>query len=375
MIPQTKNFAPRISDALTEFLEGAQMPLEVTEYSEDFAGGTTLGYVRKENQDRYVIARYCHPDVTRGFVVSAVADGVGSLPESGWSASAAIAAFVAALAAEVENSRGPRPFWRQIMQTAVETANRFVFSKSGERGASTLSALVIPFGEPACAIQVGDSKIFGVDREFRFTQLSTDQTVASQLAALGVHGGIPEDRDPRLDRSLAQYIGMPDLVVPQFVEIEPKWNTVVIASDGIAAVRTSLTEDGWNLLSKSSKSRSDLVRKILHLCNWFGGADNTTVIVTPVNLTSHSIRARDGIWLEAATCSRAIEIHIPRIEFGVPRETFSINERKRLKGTKGKRPPRDRQPQTKPELAEGKPAPTITFLPGLAKDVNDPTNP
>ena len=178
-------------EALVELLEIEQSQLQVAETGNGIAAGSTLGQVRKENQDRYLVVRYAHPEPNRSFFLAAIADGVGSLPQSGLSASSAIAVFVSALTTEIERlafSSG-LPNWERLLREAVQHANRYVYAKTGERGASTLSVVVVPSKHPACAVQIGDSKIFGISKDFHFTQLSIDQTVGMHLQSLGVPQG------------------------------------------------------------------------------------------------------------------------------------------------------------------------------------------
>jgi len=382
VIPLSTTIDLATVEALVEFLELEQSQLEVTETRDGIAAGSTLGQVRKENQDRYLVVRYAHPESGRNFFLAAIADGVGSLPQSGLSASTAIAVFVSALTTEIERlaSSSAQPSWERLLRDAVQHANRYVYGKTGERGASTLSVVVVPSKHPACAVQIGDSKIFGLSKDFRFTQLSIDQTVGSHLVSLGVPHGSAAGRDPRFDRALAQYIGMADAVEPQFVVLERKWESILIATDGIAAVRKVLLEEGWNLISQQAKSRADFVRKILYLCNWFGGTDNSTLVIFPLSEQIMSIAARrDSSVLSAVTGSRTIELRVRSITAPSFVPTSSASDRKRQKAGKFRRGQKDRTQDPNSTEADGKSnpksAPSITFLPGLAKNEHELSNP
>lgn len=365
-------------ETLVDFLQVPQPQLEVTETVAGVAGGSTLGQVRKENQDRYLVARYSHPDSARSFLVAAIADGVGSLPESGLSASTAISAFVSALVTQMERPLfEPRIEWERLLRESVQQANRFVFSRTAERGASTFSAVIVPINTPPCAVHVGDSKIFGLSKDFHFTQLSVDHTVGSHLQSLGLPQGNLAGRDPRFDRSLAQYIGMADTLEPQFVVLERNWESILIATDGIAVAKRVLNEEGWNLISQNSKSRADFVRKILYLSNWVGGADNCTVVVLPLSKELMSVvPRRGGSLLSAFTGSRSIELGNRTASSSYSPDSWPTSDRKRQKTGKFKRGQKNVPQEQKPNIAlnksDSKPTPSITFLPGLAKDEHTP---
>ena len=102
---------------------------------------------------------------------------------------------------------------------------------------------------------------------------------------------------------------MADTVEPQFMILDKKWESLLIATDGIAVVKKVLLEDGWKLISQHAKSRSDFVRKILYLCNWFGGTDNSTLVIFPVSDKVTSIAPqRNTTVLIAVSGSRTIEL-------------------------------------------------------------------
>lgn len=369
-------------EALVDFLESPQSSLESTETLSGVAAGTTLGQVREENQDRHLIAQYFHRDAQQSFFVAVIADGVGSLKESGLAASAAISAFVAALISEIEgrSANGTRSSWGQMLGAAIQRTNRYVYHRRAERGASTLSAVVVPADHPACAVHVGDSKIFGLSKDFGFTQLSTDQTVGTHLQALGLPLGKTVGRDPRFDRALAQYIGMAEDLQPQFLIIEKQWDQLLLATDGVVAAKRVLSEEGWGLISRHAKSRADFVRKILTFTNWNGGDDNSTIVLIPISKKLLPGPTNSGMsFLSAVSGSRTIEMHMRALVTQPGSERASGGYRKRQKADKFRRDQKvqgKEAPLTAPEgKAESKSVPSITFLPGLSKDDYGTKNP
>ena len=375
VIPPNTIIDPAIVEALIGLLHNPQSHLEVIETPWDVAGGSTLGRVRKENQDRYLVARFFHPESSRNFFVAVVADGVGSLPDSGQSASAAIAAFVSVLVTKMEyrSNEGFISSWGELLREAMQNVNQYVYGKTAERGASTFSAVVAPANAPICAVHIGDSKIYGVSKDFHFTQLSIDQTVGSHLQSLGLPQGDLAGRDPRFERALAQYIGTTDALEPQIFTIEKKWESILIATDGISSARKALSEEGWNLISQHANSRSDFVKNILSVCNCLGGEDNSTFVVFPMsNQLNSSTTRRDASVLTAVTGSRTTVIRSRPFPIQPIVPKSSVTDRKRQKPAKFKRGSKVRTHEqgagTAGGKSSGKSVPSVTFLPGIVDD-------
>ena len=301
----------RLATALLNLLESPLAPTAVTAFASDLAGGTTLGCVRTENQDRHLIVQYRSADLERCFRLAVVADGVGSLPESGLSASAGLAAFVGRMVTELESLpvEPSAPDWPQLLREAVQEANEAVCARTGENGAATLAAILLPGNFPPIAVQVGDSKIFGLDEAFQFTQLCADQTMAAQLQARGVlTAGSGEGYSP-LERALAQFLGQPGGADPEIRTLGTNWSALMVATDGIMPARQLLTPAGWQLLAESAGTPVEFVRQTLALTNALGGTDNTTLVLLPA--TSNGMTptdAGDGPLLTAAAGARTVEI-------------------------------------------------------------------
>jgi serine/threonine protein phosphatase PrpC len=339
------------------------------------SGGTTLGRVRKENQDRYLVAEVCTQNSDQGFTIALLGDGVGSLPQSGSAAAMAVTAMVLELAEIVESSPDVMN-WPKALGEAATRANSRVIKHVGEEGASTLSLVVFPFKSPkAIALHLGDSKIYGVTWAAGFEQLSKDQTVGEQLNALGAPSGEEAGRDPRMDRSLAQYMGMQDTPLPQIFEIEAIWKSILLASDGVTDTIKGLTHSGWKQLEANAKDKPDFIKKLLFISNWLGGHDNCTAVITPVDraqippVNTSSIKAVTGtksinlVWqIAKQETPRAIEPQLQE-EHRTKKKSRrhkNANERKnyitKSEGSSG---------ESKNEI---KTPATITFLPGLNKN-------
>lgn len=377
--PQVSTFTSADAYAtLVALLEQPNAQLDVMAEFSGFTGGTTIGRIRKENQDRYLVAEVTPRRKENGFRIALLADGVGSLPRSGIAASYAIAAMVLELAELADTSEHPVQ-WFQNLGEAAKRANNRVLQYVGEEGASTLSIIVLPRrASNPIAFHLGDSKIYGGTWESSFEQLSHDQTVGAQLRALGAPSSEEAGRDPRSDRALAQYIGMSGDLVPQIFEIEPMWKSIFLSSDGFTDALKSLTPLGWKQLAATSKDNSDFIRKLLFLSNWFGGHDNCTAVLVPMDraeilsLTDvPSVRASTGsktaniVWQVAAPC-------VPeKIDLSTENDRRSKKKSRRQKVSDAlkKQTSKFSSSSGEPEK-ENKNVPSITFLPGLTKDPN-----
>jgi hypothetical protein len=165
---------------------------------------------------------------------------------------------------------------------------------------------------------------------------------------------------------------MPDILDPQIFELEKKWDSILIATDGVVAAKRVLSEDGWNMISKSAKSRADFVRKILFLTNWLGGADNSTVVALPFLDESSFVPARrDSGSLTAWSGLRTIELLGRPIRGSILSATSTRAILKRPKNGKFKKAQKALSQYEKPKDTDAKSAtkstPSITFLPELPK--------
>ncbi len=214
---------------------------------------------------------------------------------SGQSASAAIASCVGFIVTELEkwNPLLGTPDWDQILRTAVQHANRHVRAHTAELGASTLSAVILPDLQPAFGIHVGDSKIYGLDRAFRCSQLSADQNVAAQLQALGVMNSPTSDTYSALERTLTQFVGAPGDLEPQVWRLEPGWEMLLLSTDGAAAVMKNLNFTVVGEYLRQPAGASAFVCETLAKCNRLGGADNATLVVVSVTDTDPRAQTSD----------------------------------------------------------------------------------
>lgn len=227
-----------------------------------FALRTHQGAVRMDNQDRVLVARWSKAG--QGVWVVAVADGIGGGKAGAEAASTALAAFVSAL---LENEDAPP---KQRLVIAARGANETVAGKWAGKEGSTLSAVLVTAG-PCVWLNVGDSRIYGINRQWEVQPLTRDDVLPS--------GG-----------GLIQFIGIGEGLVPHTDEIPPAITRVLLTSDGAHQYVASLLPF---LVRTAQANDSMLVDRLTHLSLWCGGDDNTTCAAAL--LSSHACRTNQPV--------------------------------------------------------------------------------
>ena len=227
------------------------------------AVASDVGTVRVENQDRAVIARGI--DKTgRHFIVAALADGIGGMNNGAESAAIAIGTFITSVSQQARSGSNHSHDW---LQAAVVAANASVVSTFGGKGGTTLVAIVVRPGRPACWLSVGDSRVYrATGREL--TQISVDDTIAGQLGKNAIAGSEQS--------MLLQFIGMTDALVPHIGEFDLAGvNALLLTSDGVHFLAS--TPGLMGQIVKNAADAAVCVKRLSDLSKWFGGADNASV--------------------------------------------------------------------------------------------------
>lgn len=235
------------------------------------AVASEIGNVRDENQDRVAIARG-RDKQGRDYAVVAVADGIGGMRDGSTCAAMALGTFLASVYQQGQSGSGSSEDW---IRYAVNAANQAVFTSFRGDGGSTLVALLVRPGEPACWFSVGDSRVYrstGND----LTQVSVDDTIAGQL------GKSPEAAFEQ--SKLLQFIGMGDGLEPHIAEFDGEHvDAVVLTTDGVHYLAHT---PGWlGQIIGNAPDPGMCVKRLVDLAKWCGGTDNATIamITLPVN--------------------------------------------------------------------------------------------
>jgi PPM family protein phosphatase len=275
------------------------------------AMATCTGNVRKENQDRAVIANYSGNGDRDSFTTWLLCDGIGGLREGDAAAEHTIAAVLTGLIARnaIEQS---------AIQTAVQNANRYVYNRFKEQGGSTLS-LVVNSSDCSFAVNVGDSRIYRVDSQ-SVVQLSTDDTIGNQLRLLAgsganVTGGL-------FAHHLSQYIGIGgDLLIKPLEQfhLEDK-GEVLLTSDGVHSIESKVF-DG---IALSARSPIERAQRLVYLSKWCGGKDNASAICLPLRLPNRN-QSPSGL-LQLWDSFSKLEMFIDRSSVSQPIDTGRLSK-------------------------------------------------
>jgi PPM family protein phosphatase len=260
--------------------------------------GTSVGTVRQQNQDRALIVSASYGEGShRNWVMSILSDGIGGLVRGDEAATTAVTVFVARM---IRNSRAPLA--QRLIDSALQ-ANQAVFDRLGGKGGATLSAVCSTSDGPL-GLNVGDSRIYGLEISQAAAQLSKDDTLAGYLGSQAQG----ENRN-----HLVQYIGMGENLEPHIVEIPRRYSSVLLSTDGIHGVPPSVFAD----TIRGADSHASIVRRLLALSDIVGGRDNATVLAVDTKLprVSDTDYALDLSFLSAQS---QLEIWLPALNEGIP---------------------------------------------------------
>ena len=222
------------------------------------AWASTRGLIRKENQDRLLVARS-----PGGLIVAIVADGMGGMRD-GSRAAALSAAAVAARCMLSEASAID-----SMLADALHCANEEVFRVLHGKGGAAL-AVAASSSAGRYIAHVGDARAYHVDHAGHLGQLTVDDTVAAQLQCLGKASSTEVNSDSRL----LQFVGLGAGLEPHVRSVPTDGRAVLLTTDGIYGTPTSVLE--W--IVKGTDRLQLLAERLMLASEWSGGHDNATVV-------------------------------------------------------------------------------------------------
>jgi serine/threonine protein phosphatase PrpC len=259
--------------------------------------GTSIGPVRKTNEDRAIVrARYARAP-ERDFLLAVLSDGMGGMVSGETAAILAVSTFTTRT---IRSGRLPAD--RRLSMAAM-AANEAVHQLLGGRGGATLSAVLIESHPEPTAVNVGDSRIYLLPENGNIEQISRDDTLGQYL----------KNPDLAADDmgSLIQFIGLGSDMEPHIIPI-PSRNSnsrFVLTSDGVHGNNLMLP-----LLMREPRSPRDLVDRLLKLAESTGGRDNATAVTIPDRFDSDPERRPEiGLMLECHSPAKTLEIWIPEL--------------------------------------------------------------
>jgi PPM family protein phosphatase len=193
-------------------------------------------------------------------------------------------------------------------------ANQSVFDRLRGKGGATLSAICSTADGPL-GLNVGDSRIYGLENGQAPAQLSKDDTLAGFLGSQAQG----ENRN-----HLVQYVGMGENLEPHLVEIPRRYSTVLLSTDGVHGVPASVFAD----TVLGADSHASIVRRLLALSDIVGGRDNATVLAVDTRVPRSSDMDQ-GLNLTFLSAQSQLEIWLPVLNEVAPPSARDLPEQVR----------------------------------------------
>lgn len=252
---------------LKEWLQRSQPNSTTNDISEIGAAcGTAIGQVRKENQDRLLIARISNVNNLATVSVFAMCDGMGGMKNGSECAENTLAVFFDSFINSDQKDIKLR------ISNAITEANQRIFTQYRRQGGSTL-ALLCQTRNSLIAATVGDTRIFMLDKNSGFKQVSTDDTIAGVLNRRNGYDFNKSNMGSFVNQ-LAQFIGIGDELMPRIFDLPLQSNNrYIIASDGAYSIGNNFEK-----LITSAQDLITAVRRIILVSVWIGGKDNASII-------------------------------------------------------------------------------------------------
>lgn len=225
---------------------------------------TEVGEVRGENQDRIAIARG-RDRLGRPFAIAAIADGIGGMRQGAECAALTLGSLFSSIAEEATASTEAACHW---LLHGIHRANNDVHAKLYGEGGSTLAVVLLAGDGSTFWASVGDSRVYQANGS-KFTQLSTDDTIAGQLG---------RNADVGFEQSkLIQFIGIGKPLEVSVSELDPSNGGIVfITTDGVHFLDST---PWFGQLIKHAPDPGICVRRLVELSKWCGGPDNASAAV------------------------------------------------------------------------------------------------
>lgn len=153
-----------------------------------------------------------------------------------------------------------------MLHDAVLMADKYVHQVHEGRGGATLSAICLVEAGEIHAVNVGDSRIYGI-LDKNLIQLSKDDTLEGQF---GNDGNLFLGRN-----ELIQYVGMGCGIIPNSFTFPQESDGWLISTDGVHFMASNILEK----ITQNSSDSGTAAFRLTEMSQWLGGNDNATCIV------------------------------------------------------------------------------------------------
>jgi len=239
-------------------------------------GLTDQGCVRKQNQDAYKIEQ-----LDRTSVLGVVCDGMGGAKSGNIASTLAVEVF----SQEVKQSWKPylsQEKIDQILRSAVKLANFTVYDQAQQfeefDGMGTTLVAVLVHGKKATVVNVGDSRVYGID-DSGIRQITKDHSLVQMMVERG-------DIKPEQAKSypgknlITRAIGTEAVVMCDIFHLDvAKGDFFLLCSDGLSNIL-----DDQEILFEvvHGVNKSHCCKRLLDIAKNRGAPDNVTSVLVLV---------------------------------------------------------------------------------------------
>ncbi len=259
-----------------------------------FSGKTDIGRRRKVNQDTFAIEA-----IAPGAHLFVVCDGMGGAVGGAEASRIACDTFCAVMRdalpeivadaavvcsdADAVAARRDRLFAAvpDALGHAAEEANRAVYETAmadpSLQGMGTTLVALIVWGEYACAVNVGDSRLYAITAE-EISQISHDHSYVQYLVDLGKLP--PEEARTSTNRNIiTRAVGTAETVEPDIFLVDSALvgeAVFLLCSDGLSGM---LTDEEMAEIVRAADTVEQAVDELIDRANAAGGSDNITALL------------------------------------------------------------------------------------------------
>ena len=239
-------------------------------------GLTDQGCVRKQNQDAYKIEQ-----LDRTSVLGVVCDGMGGAKSGNIASTLAVEVF----SQEVKQSWKPylsQEKIDQILRSAVKLANFTVYDQAQQfeefDGMGTTLVAVLVHGKKATVVNVGDSRVYGID-DSGIRQITKDHSLVQMMVERG-------DIKPEQAKSypgknlITRAIGTEAVVMCDIFHLDvAKGDFFLLCSDGLS----NMMDDQEILFEVvHGVNKAHCCKRLLNIAKNRGAPDNVTSVLVQI---------------------------------------------------------------------------------------------
>lgn len=233
-----------------------------------YAGGSDVGRVRPENQDRWIA------DPDRGLFL--IADGMGGVAAGKLGADIVAEVLPSLLRQRLDPTRLDETAATLVRESLIELSDEIhetAKSRFGTNGVGATVVLAVIRGHEALIAHLGDSRAYLFRNELQ--SLTRDHSLLQVMLDEGLVS--PCDVAACSRAQLTQFIGMQDAPAPAVRRLTLRpGDRLLLCTDGVWG---SLSHERMEAIVAEKLPPAAICRKLIAAANAAGGTDNSTALV------------------------------------------------------------------------------------------------